>query len=161
MKASFVGRRVGNQLAAALVVALALLFVLTSCSSSADPLFIDASDLQVVEVGDVTGQWIWLRSTGGIAGTTRTPETEGYEASIRFGVDGTVEWRQDGELQWSTTWVLVDLTAGPLPGQKTIQYGDPVFGWDEQGVGLSRDGHLVLTDPCCDGFQREFVRNDP
>jgi len=159
MRGSIVGGRAGNHIAGALVVALALLLVLTACSES-DPVFVESGDLQVVEFADVTGGWSWVRSTGGIAGTTRTPETEGYEATIRFGVDGVVEWRQDGELQWSTTWTLVDLTESPLPGHKTIRYGDPVFGWDEQGVGLRDNGDLVLTDPCCDGFQHEFVRDD-
>lgn len=159
MNGSF-GDRAGNHLAAAIVVALGLLFLLSSCSSEPADIDLGEGDLQIVDFADVTGSWNWVRSTGGIAGTTRTPATEGYEATILFDSDGTVEWRKDGELQWSTLWTLVDLTAGPLPGMKTIRYEDPVFGWDEQGVGLTEDGHLVLTDPCCDGFEHEYVRVD-
>jgi hypothetical protein len=42
-----------------------------------------------------------------------------------------------------------------------VRYGDPIFGWDEQFVWMSEDGHLILVDPCCDGFEHEYVRDDP
>jgi len=142
----------GSSLGDVLSGVLAATLVAVSCSSS---------DLLFVESGDIVGRWEWVRSTGGIAGTTRTPATEGYEGSLRFEADGTVEWREDGELQWSTTWDLLNVGSGPLADRKVIAYGDPVFGWDEQAVEIRRDGHLILTDPCCDGFEHEYVRDGP
>lgn len=139
--------RAAGRPVAALATALAVACPLAvACTSS------------VVSVADdeIVGEWTWMRSTGGIAGTTRTPETEGFTGVLRFGVDGTVEWRVDGELRWSTTWVLGRAGEGsPLAGKEVVRYGAPVVGWDEQAVRIE-DGKLVLTDPCCDGFVHEY-----
>lgn len=105
---------------------------------------------------DLVGTWRWVRSTGGIAGVTLTPETEGVTGVLRFGADGTVGWRVDGELRWSTTWVLGRAAEGSsLAGRSVVRYGEPVVGWDEQAVRIE-GGRLVLTDPCCDGFVHEY-----
>ena len=33
---------------------------------------------------DIVGVWAWISSTGGIAGTTRTPTTEGFTQTLRI-----------------------------------------------------------------------------
>lgn len=140
--------RVSRRIAAVLACAIA-----TACSSGVVVLVEDGDP---VAEDDIVGRWSWVRSTGGIAGTIRTPETEGFTGVLRFEVDGTVEWRVDGELRWSTTWMLARAPEGsPLAGKQVVRYGEPVVGWDEQAVRL--DGtRLVLTDPCCDGFVHEY-----
>ena len=109
----------------------------------------------------VVGTWTWLRSTGGIAGTTRTPETEGFTGVLRFDADGTVEWRVDGERVWQTTWSLGRAREGsPLAGEEVVFYGEPVVGWPYQAVHVEGAG-LILTDPCCDGFVHEYEARGP
>ena len=38
----------------------------------------------VVEIGRLEGSWEWRSATGGIAGRTITPATEGYSMELRF-----------------------------------------------------------------------------
>lgn len=109
----------------------------------------------------LVGSWTWLRSTGGIAGVVLTPESRGHTGLLRFRPDGTVEWREDGEPVWTTTWRLSRGAEGsPLAGEQIVLYGEPVVGWDRQAVRL--DGsRLMLIDPCCDGFVHEYTREGP
>ena len=51
---------------------LLLYFLLTSCKDEAP------------EGYSVNGKWIWVRTTGGIAGISLTPETEGYTQTIEI-----------------------------------------------------------------------------
>lgn len=119
-----------------------------------------------VSTGELAGRWTWVRSTGGIAGRTLTPETEGFTGVLRFGLDHTVEWAVDGEVRWSTTYTLGRGREGSaMAGRDVVRYGEPAFGWEEQAVEveLGRDGTptLTLTDPCCDGYVHEYVREGP
>lgn len=138
-------RTPGTRAVAALLVGLATPW-LSGCSSSTS-----------LGEGEIVGRWVWLSSTGGIAGTTRSPASEGYSGVLRFAVDGTAEWRIDGELRWSTTWTLGVAPEGhPLAGETVVRYGQPVVGWEQQAVRFPGPGRLTLVDPCCDGFVHEY-----
>ncbi len=103
----------------------------------------------------LVGVWVWVESTGGIAGTTVTPDDAGYEMRLEFGADGTVRLTRDGQEDATTTY-RVD----PSPGDDTVRvvYTEPVLGVATQEVRFEGDDTLLLVDPCCDGFTYRFRR---
>lgn len=118
-----------------------------ACSTSSGP---DAEPL--------IGDWEWVRSTGGIAGLTLTPASEGYTVVLRFASDGRAEWWRDGVLTQSTTYQIVRDTTGGNEAW-TVTYAAPLSGFAEQRATFPSANTLVLTDPCCDGFEFEFQRS--
>ena len=66
--------------ARALVVPLTLLVLLVPAACSSDPTAPGEDEL----LQALFGTWSWIRATGGIAGTTRTPESEGYTQTLTF-----------------------------------------------------------------------------
>jgi hypothetical protein len=139
-----VRRRVHSAVAVAIVAALT-----AACTGNST----------AVSPGDLDGAWRWIRSTGGITGGVRTPDTEGHEYELEFHGDSVV-LRRPGVLEivaWTDYTLAVAEEGTPLAGQDVIRYETSPFGFDEQAI--HRTGNqLVLTDPCCDGFTWEFVR---
>lgn len=118
-----------------------------SCGNS-DP--IGPTDAEWVEV--LLGEWDWESATGGIAGTTRTPASEGFTMRLVIEAQGRIEVFRNDSLLVSTTYQFVPAQdLGDKFLDPKLTYTDPVFGFGEHRVGL--DGsRLLLTDPCCDGF---------
>lgn len=106
----------------------------------------------------IVGDWAWVRSTGGIAGVTQTPATEGYSVTLRFTSAGEAEWVQDGTLRQRTTYQVAIKSEGGTPVW-VVTYAQPLFGFEQQDATFPTSRTLVLTDPCCDGFVSEFVRS--
>ena len=128
-------------------VLLVLVAGLGGCSSSTDS---DSDPL--------IGDWAWVRSTGGIAGLTLTPASEGYTVVLRFSSDGRAEWWRDGVLTQGTTY---QATRQASSGAETwaVTYAVPLSGFAAQTATFPSASELVLTDPCCDGFVFEFERS--
>lgn len=102
----------------------------------------------------LVGGWAWLDSTGGIAGATRTPATEGFEMSLRFYESDEVELFRDGVSQVRTGFTYF---VEPNDGSDHIAYDQPLFGFESARVELLQGDTLLLIDPCCDGFLRRWV----
>lgn len=136
--------QVGRAAAAAVVAALT-----TACVGS----------LVGVSPSDLDGEWRWVRSTGGITGGVRTPDTEGHGYELEFAGDSVV-LRRPGVFE-VVAWIGYTLGVGgegtALAGQDVIRYDVSLFGFDEQAIERVGD-ELIMTDPCCDGFTWEFVR---
>ncbi len=126
---------------------LVLAVGLASCGSPTAP-----------EQEPLVGDWQWVQSSGGIAGLTLTPQSEGYEVLLRFTAAGQAEWWKDG--------VLTDQTGYETEATKTssgadgwmVRYERPLWGFGQQEVSFPTSTTLILTDPCCDGFMFEFRR---
>jgi hypothetical protein len=103
----------------------------------------------------LVGEWLWLDSTGGAVGETRTPTSEGYEQTLRFSELGEVELFRDGVSQARTGFTR---SVGHDGGSENIQYDEPLFGFTSSTVELIPGDTLLLIDPCCDGFIRRWVR---
>ena len=101
------------------------------------------------------GTWSWVQATGGIAGTTRTPVSEGYARTLTFTRPNQVETLRDGVLEVTTTFEFVPLIDN---GSAQLLYAQPLTGVDEQWVEITEAGDLVLSDPCCDRFVYEWRR---
>ena len=124
-------------------------FAMTACSQSTEP-----------GADPLDGSWEWIDASGGIAGTTRTPATEGYTMSVDHRANGGTArflvFRNDSLFAETT----VRRSASSSADQGTLVYGDPVLGWPEQEFEIRADT-LVLRDGCCDGFTYRFHRGAP
>ncbi len=113
------------------------------------------SDPTGLEEDDLFGTWSWIQATGGIAGTTRTPDSEGYTRTLTFTRPNQVELLRDGVPEVTTTFEFVPLIDN---GSAQLLYAQPLTGFDEQWVEITEAGDLILSDPCCDGFVYEWRR---
>lgn len=122
-------------------------FAAAGCASG-DP--IGPTDPEFLQF--LIGEWDWESATGGIAGTTRTPASEGFTMRLDLQSQGRIEIFRNDSLMVSTPYQFVPARdLGDEWADPKLTYTDPVLGFTEQSVGL--DGNrLVLTDPCCDGF---------
>ena len=140
------------------VVIFAFLVFLVSAACSSDPTAPEADGLPQ----GLFGTWSWVRATGGIAGVTQTPDTEGYTKTITFTAPNQVQVFRNGVLEIATTFEFVPATGDGSEAQSArLLYSEPLTGFDEQGVDITTEGGLillVLTDPCCDGFTYEWRR---
>jgi hypothetical protein len=107
-------------------------------------------------LADLLGAWVWLDASGGIAGTTRSPASEGYGLTLHFSDTGGVELLRDGVTQVRTGFTYFDGHDGDSDG--TLRYDEPLFGFESSVFELISGDTLLLIDPCCDGFVRRWVR---
>jgi hypothetical protein len=146
------GRRGGNRKLGRLGLALAVAAVAAlTAACTGSPTGVSQSELE--------GKWRWVRSTGGITGGVRTPDTEGHGYELEFEGDSVV-LRRPGVLEivaWTGYTLGVGEEETALAGQNVIRYEVSPFGFDEQAIDRVGD-ELTLTDPCCDGFTWEFVK---
>ena len=100
------------------------------------------------------GEWEWVGSSGGIAGVTVTPATEGY--TVRFGFSGNqVNVFRNDSLK---TTALFTVRGDEVTYQPSISVFRFDGGIDMQTfVDLPGDT-IALRDPCCDRFDHRFVR---
>ncbi len=141
--------------ARALVVPLTLLALFVSAACGSDPTAPEEDEL----LQSLFGTWSWIRATGGIAGTTRKPQSDGYTQTLTFTPTNQVEMARDGVPEVTTTFEFVPLmAAGSAVRSAQLLYAQPLTGFDEQWVEITEAGDLVLSDPCCDGFVYEWRR---
>ena len=133
------------------VVPLILVVLLASAACGSDPTATEEDEL----LEALFGTWSWIQATGGISGTTRTPDSEGYTRTLTFGRPYQVEMLRDGVPEVTTAFEFVP----PIDsGSARLLYDQPLTGFDEQWVEITEAGDLVLSDPCCDGFVYEWRR---
>ena len=106
------------------------------------------------------GRWGWTSATGGIAGRTITPASEGYSMEVRFVSGGEAQLYRNGALTRTTGYQLgIGREDGSFPGREVIRFDQALFGgWEEMSVELPAADHLVLADGCCDGYAYDFER---
>ena len=100
------------------------------------------------------GRWNWTESTGGIAGTTHTPETEDEERQLRID-ENTIEWYVEGELSSSNTF--------------TVEERESIFGGEKPMIILDQgafnysfevdEEQLIMNEEVYDGFAHSYKRD--
>lgn len=116
-----------------------------------------------VDVDELTGRWTWVSASGGIAGRTITPATEGYTMELRLSANGQAALLRSGQATRTAEFELaVGGEGGSFPGQDVIRFSEALFGgWEEMGMDLLAGDQLTLADGCCDGYAYGFVRSGP
>lgn len=95
------------------------------------------------------GGWVWVEATGGIAGVTLTPETEGFTRGLVIVSPNQITLVQAEQIVLETT---AEFIAENETDPALLRYAQPLLGSSQQSVEFNEQGDLVLTDPCCDGF---------
>ena len=126
-----------------LILILLIINVLFSCST---PTHSDAA-------GQIIGEWVWIESSGGIAGTTQTPESTEKEITLQIS-NSSIKQFINGTLEANRAYIIErreSLVFGEL--REMIVY-DNGF---RQSFSITGN-RLVLTDDCNDCFQAEYER---
>ncbi|MDX1396186.1 MAG: hypothetical protein R3195_17530 [Gemmatimonadota bacterium] len=133
------------------LILVVLLAFVAACSDSDPTGPPGPNDDEFVEL--LYGSWDWTYAMGGIAGETITPASEGYTRQVVLSEPNLIELYRDGALEVSTTFEFLPAEdLGDISQPATLRYADPILGFDEQEVGFSIEGELILIDPCCDGY---------
>ena len=119
------------------------LSVFISCSTTTDN---DSAD-------QIIGEWVWIESSGGLAGTKETPESTEKEIilqisnnSIKQFVNGTLESDRTYHIERKESVIFGDV-------REMIVY-DNGF-WQ---IFSTTGKRLILTGDCNDCFQAEYER---
>ena len=119
------------------------LSVLISCSTTTDN---DSAD-------QIIGEWVWIESSGGLAGTTGTPESTEKEIilqisnkSIKQFVNGTLESDRPYNIERRESVIFGDL-------REMIVYNNGL-----RQIFSITGNQLILTGDCNDCFQAEYER---
>jgi len=105
--------------------------------------------------GPLVGEWSWVEATGGIAGVTITPASTGQTIVLRFD-DERVELVRNDELERTVEYRAVTKPDGS--GLELTYDGPLLTGFESQTASLPEEDVLILTDPCCDGYEYRFER---
>ena len=116
--------------------------ILTSCESNSN---IDDSST-------IIGNWIWIESSGGIAGQTNTPESTGVQIELEIN-QYAVRRFENGEYMSELTYKIeIGESIRKTEKVKLIVYEN---GWKQSFERLGNE--LYLYDECYDCFQNEYV----
>ena len=102
--------------------------------------------------GKIEGKWKWVKSTGGFAGQTLTPRSEGYEKHIDINGSDYAEYRDDS-LLYKVPYKL------EFRRDSTFQYDTIMV--INSGIGLGarlRKDTLEIRELCFDCYQHLYVR---
>jgi len=106
---------------------------------------------------DIYGEWDWRMSTGGYAGGTRTPESEGYNQRLVFKRGNKLYWYRDDELLFSGRFDLVwDATWSRVDSGYVLHYGGNSY--FPQEVRIEGES-LILAELCYDCYYHVYFRN--
>ena len=113
--------------------------------------------LQDPSLEKLFGKWDWVNSSGGIAGGTRTPASEGYTFIIEFSKKGIYKTFKNGEVFWVKQ------------GKFSLEKGTSIYHTGEANLINYKDEDrkqeikfagdtLYLDDQCYDCYSNVYVK---
>ncbi|MDJ1473473.1 hypothetical protein [Xanthocytophaga flava] len=127
---------------------VAILLAFTQCSTNS------VSPVEKYSSTNLVGRWVWVKSTGGFAGTTYTPESTNTTMELEFTSDSHKRVYKNGQLISDLTYHIVQDTS-----MYTGKPG-PLIEYDQEGQRVSYDfekGDLILADECYDCFVSRYT----
>lgn len=126
---------------------LTLLLTITSCS------IVDTDSNQ----STIVGQWEWIKSTGGFAGHTITPDSTGYsEQFLNYSINNEFSFFRADTLVVSGKYFL-----DKENGETIVKYSpenDRFF--PNQWIERNRNDTLILRDTCADCYTSTYIRKN-
>ena len=123
-----------------LLLTLSFLF---SCSTTTEN---DAAD-------QIIGEWVWIESSGGLAGTTETPESTEKEITLQI-TNNSIKQFVNGTLESDRTY--------NIERRESVIFGDVremiVYDNGFRQIFSITGKQLILTGDCNDCFQAEYER---
>ena len=101
------------------------------------------------------GKWTWIKSTGGISGTTKTPETCEKTIIIEFTADKFIQYNNGNKV----LEMVYSIEKGPSIHSEEECYLIIYENGNKQSVQYE-DGVLILYDECYDCFQNEYKKQE-
>lgn len=111
----------------------------------------DNSDLGLNS--SIVGNWIWVSSSGGIAGTTETPESTGNNRRLEITNDSTRTFL-NGNLISSQKYTLETRESLLFSGVRTMMISEGGF----RTIVEFDSGNLILIGDCFDCFSSVYKR---
>ena len=115
-----------------------------SCSNDNSDLGLNSS---------IVGNWIWVSSSGGIAGTTETPESTGNNRRLEITNDSTRTFL-NGNLISSQKYTLETRESLLFSGVRTMMISEGGF----RTIVEFDSGNLILIGDCFDCFSSVYKR---
>lgn len=124
--------------------------MIAGCSNAVAP--------REVQLPDMYGNWQWVKSVGGFAGTTITPATSGYTQRITLKSDNSGEFYKNDTLTVAMRFTIRrERTSFSPDSVDVIHYMDSTRLFS-QIVSLVGHDTLALADLCMDCFDHTYVR---
>jgi hypothetical protein len=130
---------------------LILVLVLTNSVSC------DAGEPVAPELVQLYGSWEWVKSFGGYAGQTRTPESTSETAKVVF-LANIVQFYRNNTLFSQSRF---GMAKEPFPSSQagfTIEFYDFQSPSNRQFVSFRGPDTLILSDLCMDCYQHTYSR---
>ena len=111
----------------------------------------------------LVGEWAWIRSTGGLIGTTITPSSEGYNESYLFQKNGIfTHYRDTATLHSNFYWVEKGTSIYKTGEVDLLILGNQDHTIVNSTFSLEFNGEngLILKEECNDCFEIIFTRKD-
>ena len=126
-----------------IIVLIIITIGLYSCRKESD----ESGNIEMLK-----GKWNWVKSLGGLAGQTYTPESTGSTGMIEFANDSVYKEYRDGQIQYEIGYKLTldkrsDYWFIDFNKQRSSFY---VFSIDRHT--------LILNDYTSDAFENTYVR---
>lgn len=109
---------------------------------------------ETVSNKDLIGNWTWIKSTGGIDGSTQTPESTSKTVQLVI-TDSTVKIYENEDLISENSYEI-QMKESVLGGNKPIL----IYDSDKTSQSFSVQGtKLYLNDECYDCYSSEYEKN--
>ncbi|WP_297101138.1 hypothetical protein [uncultured Draconibacterium sp.] len=125
------------------LLAITCILVLTSCSD------------EIIPPKDLVGKWNWISSTGGIAGTTYTPEITGDTIILEFTSDSVYKLFRNDSLVINCEFSIIQ--AESIYDHEITDMIE-CDGYMRRSFSFTASGDLILADEFYDGFTSQYER---
>lgn len=103
----------------------------------------------------IIGKWRWVKSVGGIAGMTITPQSTGYNLSEEFKADSTFKrFKNDSLIAQGKFSIVRNYKYTSTETIDVLKTGGP----DDQAFVIRNDSLFVSDIFISDGFNTTYVR---
>lgn len=126
-----------------IIFLLMALSCLISCSTTTDH---DSAD-------QIIGEWVWIESSGGLAGTTETPESTEKEIRLQIS-NNSIKQFINGTLESDRTYKIETRESVIFGGLRDMI----VYSNGFRQIFSTKGNQLILIGDCNDCFQSEYVK---
>jgi hypothetical protein len=116
---------------------------LISCSTTSDN---DSAD-------QIIGEWVWIESSGGIAGSTETPQSTEKEITLEIS-NNSIQQFINGSLEFNRPYNIERKESVIFGGVREMIVYDNGF----RQIFSTTGNRLILTGDCNDCFQAVYER---
>lgn len=128
-----------------------MMIVITACSKKIAPV------QQTITDKELMGTWKWVRSSGGFANQTRTPESTGENRSIQFANDHQYfMYINESIISYGTYSIETRQCIHDHTSKPWINFSSPND--KDQMIEKMEDPNIELSDDVYDGFENFYIK---